>query len=134
MKCSGNIKLEMDVLRFLSEPAQERFESLALSIFNYQRDENPVYAQYCEYLGTPERVDSWERIPAVPQIAFKRSELRSFPAQETRIEFRTSGTTGEGHGKHHFPSLRLYEAAVQGGWDIFSAAAASMDPFNATSR
>jgi Acyl-protein synthetase, LuxE len=116
---SGNSKIELEVLGFLSEPAEERFDSLALSIFNYQRRENPVYAQYCEYIGTPEQVDSWERIPAVPQIAFKRSDIRSFPVQLTHTEFRTSGTTGERHGKHHFPSLRLYEASVQRGWDYF---------------
>jgi Acyl-protein synthetase, LuxE len=119
VKYSGDLKIELEVLRFLNEPEEERFESLALSIFNYQRRENPVYAQYCEYLGTPEQVDSCERIPAIPQIAFKRSDIRSFPAQETRTEFRTSGTTGEGPGKHHFPSLRLYEAAVEQGWDYF---------------
>ncbi len=111
--------LETEILRFLCEPAEKRFEPLALSIFKYQRRENPVYAKYCEFLGTPERIDSWERIPAVPQIAFKRSELRSFPVPQTKKEFRTSGTTGEGHGKHFFPSLRLYEAAVQRGWDFF---------------
>ena len=111
--------LETEILRFLSQPAEERFEPLALSVFNYQRRENPVYGKYCEFLGTPEQIDSWERIPAVPQIAFKRSEFRSFPAQQTKKEFRTSGTTGEGHGKHFFPSLQLYEAAVQRGWDFF---------------
>jgi hypothetical protein len=111
--------LEAEILRFLTEPAEERFESLALAIFDYQRQENPAYAQYCEFLGTPERIESWERIPAVPQIAFKRSDIRSFPAQQTKIEFRTSGTTGEGHGKHFFHSLQLYEAAVQCGWDYF---------------
>jgi hypothetical protein len=111
--------LEAEVLRFLSEPAKERFESLALSIFYHQRRENPVYAKYCDFLGTPERIDSWKRIPAIPQIAFKRAEIRSFPAQQSEMEFRTSGTTGEGYGKHLFPSLRLYEAAVQRGWDYF---------------
>jgi Acyl-protein synthetase, LuxE len=119
VKYSGDIKLEMEVLRFLSEPAEDKFESLALSIFNYQRGKNPIYAQYCEYLRTPKQIDSWKQIPAIPQIAFKRSDLRSFPVQESRTEFRTSGTTGEGHGKHYFPSLRLYEAAVQRGWDYF---------------
>lgn len=111
--------LETEVLRFLSEPAQEKFEPLALSIFDFHRRENRVYARYCESLGTPERIHSWKRIPAMPQIAFKHSEIRSFPAQQTRAEFRTSGTTGEGYGKHLFPSLRLYEAAVQRGWDYF---------------
>jgi hypothetical protein len=111
--------LETEVLRFLFEPAEERFESLALAIFNYQRRENQVYAKYCEFLGTPERIESWKKIPAVPQIAFKRSEIRSFPVEQTTMEFRTSGTTREGHGKHFFPSLRLYETAVPRGWDYF---------------
>lgn len=109
--------LETEVLDFLSRPAEERFESLALAVFNCQRRENPVYAKYCEFLGTPEQIDSWARIPAIPQIAFKRSDIRSFPVQQTNAEFRTSGTTGEGYGTHFFPSLRLYEAAVQRGWD-----------------
>jgi Acyl-protein synthetase, LuxE len=118
VQCDSN-SLETEILRFLREPAEGGFESLALAIFNYQRSANPVYAKYCEFLGTPELIDSWKRIPAVPQIAFKRSVLRSFPAQRTETEFRTSGTTGEGYGKHFFPSLRLYKAAVLEGWDYF---------------
>jgi Acyl-protein synthetase, LuxE len=112
--------LEAEILRFLNEPAKESFEPLALAIFEYQRKANRVYAEYCEFLQTPKRINSWKNIPAIPQIAFKRSEIRSFPATETEKEFRTSGTTGEGHGKHFFRSLRLYEAAVQKGWSYFS--------------
>jgi hypothetical protein len=121
MKSDGRMiaSLESEILCFLREPAEERFDSLALEIFNYQRRENQIYAKYCDFLGTPERLDSWERIPALPQIAFKRSEIRSFPRQQIQTEFRTSGTTGEGYGKHFFPSLRLYEASVQKGWDYF---------------
>jgi Acyl-protein synthetase, LuxE len=111
--------LETDVLKFIAEPEEARFEDLALEVFNYQRRENPVYSKYCEYLGTGEKIDSWQAIPALPQAAFKRSAVRSFSASQTTTEFRTSGTTGEGHGKHFLPSLRLYEAAVQKGWDFF---------------
>ncbi len=111
--------LEAEILRYLREPAEENFESLALAIFCHQRNENPVYAKYCEYVGTAGRIDSWKEIPAMPQLAFKRSNIRSFPIIETKAEFRTSGTTGEGYGKHFFPSLRLYEAAVLQGWDYF---------------
>jgi hypothetical protein len=92
---------------------------LAIAIFCHQRNENPVYAKYCAYLGTPRRIDTWKEIPAIPQLAFKRSDIRSFPVMETKVEFRTSGTTGEGYGKHFFPSLRLYEATVLHGWDYF---------------
>jgi hypothetical protein len=112
-------KLETEVLRFLSSPEPERFEELAIELFNYQRRENPVYAKYCEFLDTPKKVDSWKLIPAVPQVAFKQSAIRSFPADQTTTEFRTSGTTGEGQGKHFFRSLNLYKAAVQKGWDYF---------------
>ena len=113
------VSLEAEILSFLSEPLEDKFEPLALRIFDYQRRENLPYARYCKFLGTPQRVDSWKKIPGVPQQAFKRSELRSFPIGRTGAEFRTSGTTGEGHGKHLFLSLRLYEAAVQRGWDFF---------------
>jgi hypothetical protein len=111
--------LETAILRFIREPLEDQFEALALKIFDYQRRENSPYARYCEFLGIPPRIDSWKKIPGVPQLAFKRSELRSFPVERTGSEFRTSGTTGEGHGKHYFASLRLYEAAVQRGWDFF---------------
>jgi hypothetical protein len=111
--------LEIEILQFLSEPSEDRFEPLAVTVFEYQRRQNPFYASYCEFVGTPRRIASWKSIPGVPQQAFKRSELRSFPIEQTRTEFRTSGTTGEGHGRHFFPSLRLYEAAVQRCWDFF---------------
>jgi hypothetical protein len=111
--------LEEEILGFLGEPEEEKFESLALAIFYHQRKENPVYAKYCEYLGMAGQIDTWKEIPAIPQLAFKRSDIRSFPVIETKAEFRTSGTTGEGYGKHFFPSLRLYEAAVLKGWDYF---------------
>ena len=111
--------LETEILRFLNEPSEDKFEPLALAVFEYQRRQNPVYASYCEFLGTPQQVGSWKSIPSVPQQAFKRSELRSFAIEQTRAEFRTSGTMGEGYGKHFFQSLRLYEAAVQRSWDFF---------------
>ena len=31
--------------------------------------------------------------------------------------FRTSGTTGEGYGEHHFIDTQLYDAAILAGWD-----------------
>jgi len=113
------VSLEAEILRFLSEPFEDKFEPLALKIFDYQRRENLPYARYCEFVETPQQVSSWKRIPGLPQQAFKRSELRSFPVERTGAEFRTSGTTGEGHGKHLLLSLRLYEAAIQRGWDFF---------------
>ena len=58
----------------------------------------------------------WRKIPAVPTGAFRQAALRAFPAAETVSTFRTSGTTGEGYGSHHFRSLRLYEASILAAW------------------
>jgi hypothetical protein len=60
--------------------------------------------------------DNWRQIPCVPQEAFKHADLRSFPAEQTKKTFRTSGTTGEGYGQHHFRTLEVYETAVREGW------------------
>ena len=114
-----NMPLEEEILCFLQQPDKEKFETVALRLYEHQRKHNSVYARYCESLGQSEPMHSWHRIPAVPQQAIKYSQLRSFPATETAAEFRTSGTTGEGYGRHLFPSLKLYDTAVQRGWDYF---------------
>ncbi len=111
--------LETEILQFIDEPLEDQFEPLALKLFDYQRRKNLSYAKYCEYLRIPQWIGSWKQIPGVPQQAFKRSDLRSFPVEQTGAEFHTSGTTGEGRGKHFFRSLRLYETAVRRGWEFF---------------
>jgi hypothetical protein len=101
-------------------PADERgFNDLALAVHRFQRRWNAPYDNYCRQLGARVDLADWRDIPAAPQAAFKRFDLRAFPAAETAHTFRTSGTTGEGWGSHHFRSLRLYEASIQSGWRHF---------------
>jgi hypothetical protein len=94
------------------------FEELALAVFRFQRAFNPHYDQYCRALGVEESPADWRLIPAVPQAAFKHAALRAFPADAEVAVFRTSGTTGEGYGEHHFRSMRLYDEAILRGWDL----------------
>jgi len=108
------MNLEKEILSFLEQPQPGRFEELAIQLFELQRKKNRPYDRYCRALGVS--VSSWKEIPGLPQQVFKHSEVRSFPAEETRFEFRTSGTTGEGYGRHLLPSLRLYRTAVLRGW------------------
>ena len=111
--------LEERILYFLDHPRESEFEDLALKIHCYQRAHNAAFDRYSEFLGVPRRLNSWREIPGVPQQAFKQTELRSFAGAPEAVEFRTSGTTGEGFGRHLFPSLNLYDTAVQRGWDYF---------------
>ncbi len=93
-----------------------RFGELACAIHGFQFRQNRPYARYCLALGATGTVDDWREIPAVPQQAFKHAELRAFSESETATTFHTSGTTGEGPGRHHFRSLSLYETALRAGW------------------
>ena len=112
------MSLEKEIRSFLAQPRPERFEELAIRLFEVQRKKNRPYDLYCRALGVSiSSVSSWKEIPGLPQQAFKLSEVRSFPANETRFEFRTSGTTGEGYGRNFLPSLELYKEAVLRGWD-----------------
>lgn len=108
--------LEARIGEFISAPTEE-FGDLALEVHAFQRAQNTAYRNYCEYLRAPAQPANWQDIPAVPQGVFKQFALRSFPEENTKRTFRTSGTTGEGFGQHHFCSLALYEQAVLCGWD-----------------
>lgn len=99
--------------------SESEYNQTALAVYRFQRRNNPAYESYCRLIGAPLELESWKSIPAVPQSAFKHSPLRAFPERLTTKTFRTSGTTGEGFGEHHFRSTRLYDAAILHGWDYF---------------
>ena len=105
-----------EILRWICGGQSADFGSMAARLHAFQFRNNTPYRLFCEQCGVGEHVDSWRKIPAVPQEAFKHVGLRTFPAEQTVATFRTSGTTGEGFGQHHFRSLDLYEAAVREGW------------------
>ena len=52
----------------------------------------------------------------MPLAAFRQTAIRCFPEAETLRTFRTSGTTGEGYGQHHFRTVELYRTAALAGW------------------
>jgi len=96
-----------------SPPNDKEFNELALSLFQYQFDNNEPYQKYCRSLSlTPEQVSTWREIPAVPTSAFKAARLATFPPEKTIKVFHTSGTTHSKSGEHHLDSLSLYHASL----------------------
>ncbi len=97
------------VLAFISDPSAEKsFENIALDIFACQFENNPAYRRWCDSVGAgPGNVSTPEDIPPVPVSAFKELELVCGSA---RAEFRTSGTSGTGTGRHLIPDLEPYRA------------------------
>jgi hypothetical protein len=91
------------------------FNQLALSLFTLQFSHNPPFRRFCESRQiSPDTVEHWSQIPAIPAVAFKEFELTSLPAaQRTRV-FHSSGTTTQRPGRHFHDaeSLSLYEASL----------------------
>jgi hypothetical protein len=95
------------------------FATLALRVFAHQFAHNRPYRLYCERRGvTPQAVRDWREIPAVPTDAFKAAALVCGDPATAPTVFRTSGTTEgtERRGRHYFPELALYDAALRAGF------------------
>lgn len=108
--------LETMLLAWIRRPDTRPPGEVLTELHTFHVRRNAAYRAFCRNLGVPEQVADWRQIPCVPQDAFKHADLRSFPPEETIKTFRTSGTTGEGFGQHHFRTLGVYEAAVREGW------------------
>jgi hypothetical protein len=114
---TGEIEsLEKDACRAIRGEGSGSFGDLLLRLHAYQFRNNAPYRAFCQSVEVGESPENWRQIPCVPQEAFKHADLRSFPSEQTKKTFRTSGTTGEGYGQHHFRTLEVYEAAVREGW------------------
>jgi hypothetical protein len=103
------------VLAYIADPGADDFAALALAIFRHQFEHCDSYRRFCLSRGTtPEQIDGWEAIPAVPIVAFKRASLRCGPPVRT---FLSSGTTAgpQMRSRHELPEPRLYHASALAG-------------------
>jgi len=91
-------QLDRDILDFvhrgIENRDEKRFNQLALREFELQYHTIEPYRNYCKKKGvSPESVDHWEKIPAVPSLAFKKFIMASFPIEKAEHAYFTSGTT-----------------------------------------
>jgi hypothetical protein len=84
------------VLRGMENTEEERFNELALREFQLQFHTIEPYREYCKKKGaTPQSVERWQQIPAVPSVAFKKFIMASFPVEKAEHAYFTSGTTDQ---------------------------------------
>jgi hypothetical protein len=91
------------------------FESFALELFALQFQNNPDYREICRAREvTPESVEHWTQIPAVPTAAFKELELTCLPPSERTAVFHSSGTSEQAPSRHFHSaeSLAVYEVSL----------------------
>ena len=102
-----NIKTESD------------FEQLALKIFRFQFEKNPLYRSFCDLLNIYHTdVKSIREIPFLP-IQFFKSHPVLCDGYSTETIFISSGTTGQITSKHHVANLNVYKQSFIKGFEHF---------------
>src|SRR5215470_6832424 len=92
----------------------DAFNALAIRLFAYQYDANMPYHKYCQRRQrTPETVQHWRQIPAVPIGAFKELTLSCIPPEQAEAVWMSSGTTNpEKRSRHYQARLAMYNASM----------------------
>ncbi len=102
-----------------SDRAGRDFNSLALEVFAFQYEKNPVYQAFCKALKrNPDNVQELTQIPFIPISFFKKHKVTSF-AGKADFVFTSSGTTGSVPSRHYVLKKQLYEKSFLEAFRIF---------------
>jgi hypothetical protein len=98
---------------------QENFDSLALEIFRFQFENNPIYNTFSKGLGKNlGNVNAVHEIPFLPVELFKTHKIYC-GEKEPEIIFTSSGTTGQITSSHYVADVSLYEKSFRKGFEFF---------------
>jgi phenylacetate-coenzyme A ligase PaaK-like adenylate-forming protein len=99
---------------------RSEFDSVALAVFRYQANFNPIYAEYLRYLKIqPEKIRTLDQIPFLPIAFFKQHPILTHstdeikPLTEGMLTFESSGTTGAVTSRHYVTDPALYDTVSQ---------------------
>lgn len=95
----------------LADINRDNFEERALAIFEYQRENNPIYAEYCQAILKKE-VTHIKDIPFLPISFFKSHKVSCLPNEDLNF-FESSGTTGQLNSKHYYKNLDNYHQSIE---------------------
>lgn len=99
----------------LSNLKSEDFEDLALELFQFQSQENPIYRKYLEARNvTTQSVKTLDQIPFLPIRFFKDHPVISGDKADFPDFFSSSGTTGMITSRHYIWSESWYLDHAQG--------------------
>lgn len=107
------------IIKEVFEADNAAWPALALKIFAFQYEQNPVYRQYCDILQiTVADVHKPEDIPFLPIQFFKSHTVASGSFEPATI-FESSGTTGSVNSKHFVKDVAVYEQSFLKGFEKF---------------
>ncbi|MGZ3882588.1 MAG: acyl transferase [Bacteroidia bacterium] len=104
--------------RLFSIASESQFNVLALELFNYQYEFNPIYRQFADQLKTdPKKIRHYSEIPFLPVEFFRTHRVLTgdFTGQETL--FTSSSTSAQEPSKHYVSDTGLYEKSFLKGFE-----------------
>jgi phenylacetate-coenzyme A ligase PaaK-like adenylate-forming protein len=100
---------------------KKNFISLALEVFRFQYEYNPVYRQYCDILKiNSNKIDSIQKIPFLPVRFFKTHRVATTEFESESV-FESSGTSQTVSSKHYVKDISLYEKSFNDAFRLFYA-------------
>lgn len=104
--------------RFLNI-SEDSFTGLALEIFRFQFEHNPIYRSYAQALQKhPGNVDSLPGIPFLPIEVFKIQAVKTTEFEPVAV-FESSGTTQTINSRHYIKDIGLYYSSFLKGFEKF---------------
>jgi hypothetical protein len=102
----------------LIRECKDHFDSFALSVYQYQYEQNELYRRYNEALKIkPEMVTHVQEIPFLPISFFKTHKVRSGTGRKEELVFDSSGTTGMTPSRHYVADRHLYDTVALDGFE-----------------
>lgn len=88
------------------------FENVAMELFSYQSQKNPVYNAFISHLGiNPGKVRSLQDIPSLPVSLFKTQKVLT-SGETVKLVFRSSRTTSAVPSCHYLTDISLYRNSL----------------------
>ena len=112
---------EKEIVKQIFEIKTENdFNSVALTIFNYQYLNNPVYKEFINNLSIEiSTINHYSQIPFLPIEFFKSKEVVCNTISENAICFTSSGTTKQITSNHYVNDITVYETSFLKGFQQF---------------
>jgi len=100
------------------QPDEAEFNTLAIALHHYQLTYNKPYQAFVIQISGDQQATTWQDIPALPTDAFKavKHPPSCLQPSEWNTTFKTSGTTQDVKGEHHFRDTDIYETSILAGW------------------
>ena len=97
--------------------SEQDFEKLALELFDFQMDKNPIYSAYAAMILKGEDPRNIYEIPFLPIEFFKTQQLIC-NGQKIEEIFLSSGTTGD-QSRHLVSDLSIYQKSFSKSFELF---------------